>query len=170
MRVVGYVRESADPTDSRIAFAQQEELRRYASEHGHQIVAICQDLRMPGSPPSRAGYVSLLGVVAAGGVDAVLIPGLDTLSSDAIVQEIMLWDLRQRGIRVVSTDPVDLRLLDAEAVPDPPRLVIRDVLERVSEHAREIGSHRIDPPNSFPGRDVLVHIIEADAAEAAAPH
>lgn len=161
MRVVGYVRESADPAGTS-AFAQQEELRRFASEHGHRLVAVCQDLRSPGSPPSRDGYLSVLGVVAAGGVEAVLVPRLSTLSSDAIVQEIMLWDLRSRGIRVVSTDPVDLRLLDDEQAPGADRLVIRDVLQRVGEHAREIASKRPSPDRILPDSDVLVQIIAAD--------
>lgn len=165
MRVVGYVRESADPAGAS-AFAQQEELRRYASEHGHALVAICQDLRSPGAPPARDGYLSVLGVIAAGGVEAVIVPRLATFSSDAIVQEIMLWDLRSRGIRVISTDPVDLRLLDAEASPGADRLVIRDVLERVREHARDLGGIRPDPDDVVPPNDVLVQIIAADGREA----
>lgn len=167
MRVVGYVRESADPADTRSAFAQQEELRRYASEHGHQLVAVCQDVRAPGRAPARDGYLSVLGVVSGGGVDAVLVPGLDTLSRDSIVQEIILWDLRARGVRVVSTDPVDLTLLDDTAVPAADRLVIRDVLERVEQHRRQVGTPADEPPETGPPGDVLVRIIEADAAEQA---
>jgi hypothetical protein len=43
--------------------------------------------------------------------------------------------------------------------------VIRQVLERVGEHAAGIGSHRIDPPAILPDGDVLIHIIAADEAE-----
>lgn len=165
MRIVGYVREASDPSDGRTAFSQQEQIRRYASEHGHQLVALCQDLRTPGRSPARDGYLSLLGVIASGGVDAVIIPGISTFSSDAIVQEVMLWDLQARGVRVISTDPADLGLLDRESTPEPSRMVIRDVLERVGEHTTSVGAHRIDPPGILPDGDVLVHIIEADAAE-----
>ena len=164
MRVVGYVRESADPAETS-AFAQQEELRRHAAEHGHLLVSVCQDLRSPGAPPSRHGYVSVLGVIAAGEVEAVLVPRLSTFSSDAIVQEIMLWDLRSRGIRVVSTDPVDLRLLDDQESPSADRMVIRDVLQRVGEHAREVGSKRPGSDRVLPDSDVLVQIIAADERE-----
>jgi DNA invertase Pin-like site-specific DNA recombinase len=164
VRVVGYVRESADPAGAS-AFSQQEELRRHAAEHGHLIVSICQDLRSPGTKPSRDGYLSVLGVIAAGGVEAVLVPRLSTFSSDAIVQEIMLWDLRGRGIRVVSTDPVDLRILDAEQTPGADRLVIRDVLERVGEHARDIVSRRPVAEDVLPDTDVFVRIIAADERE-----
>ena len=164
MRVVGYVRESADPAATS-AFAQTEELRRYAAEHGHLLVSVCQDLRSPGRPRSRDGYLSVLGVIAAGGVEAVLVPRLSTFSSDAIVQEIMMWDLRSRDIRVVSTDPVDLRLLDAETQPAADRIVIRDVLERVGEHARGLGAQRLSAEEVLGDDDVLVQIIAADAAE-----
>lgn len=168
MRVVGYVRESADPAGP-TAFAQHEELRRYAAEHGHLVVAVCQDLRSVGAAPGRDGYLSVLGVIAAGGVEALLVPRLAALSSDAIVQEIMLWDLGSRGIRVISTDPIDLRHLDTTTPPDPDRLFIRDVLERVGEHARGVTARRPTTAEILPDADVLVQIIEADAAEVKDP-
>jgi len=163
VRVVGYVRESPDPSDGRSAFAQQEEIRRHAATHGLCVVAWCQDLR--GATPGRDGYLSLLGVVASGAVDAVLLPGMATLSSDQIVQEIMIWDLVGRGIRVISTLEADRTLLGAEADPGAARMMIRDVLTRVGEHARSLGAHRIQPPSILPDGDVLVHIIRADEAE-----
>jgi DNA invertase Pin-like site-specific DNA recombinase len=165
VRVVGYVRESADPDAGRSAYAQQEDIRRHVLAHGDQLVAICQDLRSPGQPSARDGYLGLLGVIASQAVDAVIIPGVTVLSSDQIVQEIMLWDLRARGVRVISTDISDLVLLDAESEPGPTRMLIRDVLERVGEHARGIGAYRIEPPGILGDGDVLVHIIHADRAE-----
>lgn len=164
MRVVGYVRESADPSDTRSAYAQQEELRRHSGESGLNLVSICQDARVAGHPLARDGYLSLLGVVASGAVDAVLLPGLGTLSSDQVVQEIMLWDLRARGIQVLTTESNELPLLE-EGDPGVTRMFIRDVLERVGEHARGLGAHRIDPPSVLPGGDVMVHILAADEAE-----
>jgi hypothetical protein len=163
VRVVGYVRESPDPSDGRSGFAQHEEIRRYAATHGLGVVAVCQDLR---GSTDRDGYLSLLGVVAAGGVDAVLLPGIATLSGDQIVQEIMIWDLLGRGIRVISTTEQDAALLGADTDPGVARMLIRDVLTRVGEHARSIGARRIDPPSILSDGDVLIHILDADAAEA----
>lgn len=168
MRVVGYVRESVDPSAGHSAFEQQEAIRRHALEHGFSVVAVCVDARVPGEGLGRDGYVGLLGVIASGAADAVIVPGLSVLSSDQIVQEIMLWDLRGRGVRVISTDPGDLPLLDAEQPPGPSRTLIRDVLQRVAEHARSIGAHRADPPAILADGDVMIHIIEADAAEVTA--
>ena len=163
MRVVGYVREPADPSHGRSAFSQQEQLRRYVTDRGHRLVAVCSDNRVPGQPPTRDGYRSLLGIVASGAVDAVLIPGIETFSSDAIVREIILWDLRNRGVRVVSTESSDQVVLDPNVDMDPSRMVIRDVLERVEEHADL--THRTNIPVAVPDGDVLVHIIAADTAE-----
>jgi len=133
MRVVAYVREAADPAGDRPAFAQQEEIRRFAAAHGLQVVALCQDVRSPGRALGREGYLSLLGVLASGHAAAVLLPGLATLSSDLVVQEIMLWDLRSRGARVLSTDTADLEALSATP-SDPNREFVRHVLARVGEH------------------------------------
>lgn len=135
MRIAGYVRESADPSADRPAFAQQEELRRYAVEHGHDLVAICRDAREPGHALGRDGYRSLLGVIASGSVDTVLVPGLETFADDEIVQEIMLWDLRSRQVRVLSTRPADEPILDG-GDPGASRMVIRHVLARVAEYGR----------------------------------
>jgi hypothetical protein len=147
------------------AFEQQEVIRRHAAGQGNSLVAVCQDARTPGEALGRDGYLGLLGVVASGAVDGVAVAALSALSSDQIVQEIMLWDLRSRGVKVVSADPADLTLLDAAEEPGPARMLIRDVLQRVGEHARALGSHRIDPPSILPDGDVMVHIIESDRAE-----
>ena len=169
MRVVGYIRETGSPADGESAFAQHEELRRHASVEGHQLVAVCSDARDAGPERDREGYRSLLGVIAAGSVDGVLVPGLDTLSSDAIVQEIMLWDLRSRGVTVVSTRRDDAEIL-ATGAAAPSRLFIREVLTRVAEHGTLVSSTRPSPPPGA-GRDegsddVVVHLIRPGRATA----
>lgn len=163
MRVAGYLRESADPDAGPSAYAQHEQIRRHAAEHGDHLVAVCQDLRIPGEAFAHDGYLGLLGVIASQAIDAVVVPGVATLSSDQIVQEILLWDLRARGVRVISTDPEDLPLLDPEADPGPTRMLIRDILERVGEHSRGIGSLRLDHRISGDDSDdILVHLIHPE--------
>lgn len=164
MRIVGYVRESTDPHEGPSAFAQQEEIRRYAARHGHALVAICQDARTPGHPLGRQGYRGMLGVLGTGEADAVVVAALDALSGDAIVQEILLWDLRARGVRVVSTTPADDAVFGAS--PGPTRMLIRDVLTRVSEHAEEL-RRPIRAATRSGGEDVVVHIDRAKAANGA---
>ncbi len=169
MRVASYVRESSDPTVDRSVFAQQEELRRHAASQGLQIVAVCQDSRHEGHALGRDGYRSLLGVISAGNVDAVLLPGLDTLSSDLVIQEIMLWDLRSRGVRILSTEPDDVAILRSKS-PDPARMLIRDVLTRLGEHAEMIASTpapapRLPRPGGEDDTDIVVTLVEEKAGD-----
>lgn len=165
MRVVGYVRESSNPDRFRPAFAQVEELRRHAADRALSLVAVCQDTRHPGHPTGRDGYLSLLGVVAAGAVDAVLLPGIDALSTDETVQEIAIWDLQRRGVRILSTRREDDPVLSGGTPPDPTRDAIRQVLDRLADPAIPTGDS-IDDSAVAPDGDVLIRIIAADDAEA----
>jgi DNA invertase Pin-like site-specific DNA recombinase len=157
VRIVGYVRESSDPAEGPTAFAQQEEIRRYAARHGHALIAVCQDARTPGHPLGRTGYRSMLGILGTGEAEAVVVASLDALSGDTIVQEILLWDLRARRVRVLSASPSEEGLLGA--TPDPTRMLIRDVLSRVSQHVEELRG----PADDDTG-DVVVYIDEARTA------
>jgi DNA invertase Pin-like site-specific DNA recombinase len=138
MRVVAYIRESTDPAEDRPAFAQQEEIRRYAGGNGLDVVAICQDVPRPGLPLGREGYRSLLGIIASGNVEAVLLPGLATLSADVVLQEVMLRDLQRRGAPVISTEATDADLLSPSPA-DATRRFVRDVLARVDEYRASLG-------------------------------
>jgi DNA invertase Pin-like site-specific DNA recombinase len=157
VRIVGYVRESSDPAEGPTAFAQQEEIRRYAARHGHALIALCQDARTPGHPLGKTGYRSMLGILGTGEAEAVVVASLDALSGDTIVQEILLWDLRARGVRVLSSAPSEEELLGT--TPDPTRMLIRDVLSRVSQHAEELRR-----PVGDGSGDVVVYIDEARTA------
>lgn len=143
MRVVGYVRDAPGPTETEPAFAQSERIRKWVHETGHQMVALCQDVRTPGHTLGRDGFRALLGIVSSGEADAVVVPDLTVLSPDKVTQEIMLWDLRSRGVQVLSTDVADQPVLS-----DPPaeqiRLIVRDVLAKVAMHA-EATSHLTQP-------------------------
>lgn len=142
MRVVGYVRDSPDPSEAEPAFAQAERVRRWINDSGHQLVAICQDVRTAGRPLGRDGFRALIGIIGTGEAEAVLLPSLDALSPDKVSQEIMLWDLRARGVAVLSADAEDLDLL-ADPPHDSLRILIRDVLAKVGSHVEMIGTAAI---------------------------
>ena len=163
MRVVGYVRESAGPDEARPAFAQQEEIRRWAADHGHDLVSVCQDRRGDGHHPlDRDGYLAMLGTLSSGGIDAVVVPGVATLSDDQIVQEILLWDLRARGARVLSTEAADAEIV-GDREPGATRMLIRDVLARIEEHARTLGRHPLGRSRPIGGAEVVVELLAAIA-------
>lgn len=157
MRVVGYVRELANPHEGEAAYAQAEQIRRWVGERGDVLMAICQDLRTPGRALSREGYRALLGILAAGEVDAVVVPTLDTLASDKVTQEISIWDLRRRGVTVLSTSAADIELL-ADPPPDQLRLIVRDVMIKYGRYLDTTA----DPPDSTEAPS-LIEVDEASS-------
>ena len=162
MRVVGYVRDTPDPSEAEPAFAQAERVRRWINDRGHQLVAVCQDVRTAGRSLGRDGYRAMLGIVASGEAEAVLVPSVDALSPDKVSQEIMLWDLRARGVAVLSTAEGDMALL-ADPPEDSLRILIRDVLAKVAGHVEMIGSGVIPlAPAGKPGLPIERIIATAD--------
>ena len=59
------------------------------------------------------------------------------LSPDKVTQEIMLWDLRRRDVRVVSTTEADVPGLE-DPPSDSTRLLLRDVLAKIGEYLEHI--------------------------------
>jgi hypothetical protein len=143
VRLVGYIRERAAPADADSAYAQSDRIRRLATDGGHTLVAVCQDVPRPGVEQSRDGYLALLGVVEAGEVDGVVVSSLTALSPDKISQEIAIWDLRRRGVTVLSADPEDVDALSKPSA-DRSRLMVQEVLARVDGYRDQLG--RQAPP------------------------
>ncbi len=167
MRVVGYVRDTPDPSEAEPAFAQAERVRRWIKDSGHQLVAICQDVRTAGRTLGRDGYRAMIGVLSTGEAEAVLVPSLDALSPDKVTQEIMLWDLRARNIAVLSATETDLELL-ADPSPDSLRILIRDVLAKVVDHVDMVGTGAL--PLSEPQTPSLPASDETDEIALEADH
>jgi DNA invertase Pin-like site-specific DNA recombinase len=130
VRVVGYIREAS--AEGEPAFAQSEKIRRWINENGHRLVALCQDVRNPGHPVGREGLQSIVGIISAGQVDAVVVPSLSTFAADKVSQEVIIAALRSSGVNLLSATPDDI-----DQLSDPPadrvRLIVRDVL---AKHAR----------------------------------
>ena len=127
VRVVGYIREAS--AEGEPAFAQSEKIRRWINENGHRLVALCQDVRTPGHPVGREGLQSIVGIISAGQVDAVVVPSLNTFANDKITQEVVMSAIRATGVTLLSTDNADV-----DQLSDPPtdqvRLLVRDVLAK----------------------------------------
>ncbi len=130
MHIAGYIRERPPAAGGEPAFAQSERIRRYAADHAHDLVTVCQDSAGPGRSDEDAGFRALLAVVESGAVAAVVLASLDVLGDDAETQEVMAWELRRRGVDVVSTRATDQALLAADT-PDGARRTARRVLARV---------------------------------------
>jgi DNA invertase Pin-like site-specific DNA recombinase len=157
MRVAGYVRELAAGGGS--LYAQSERVRRWASEQGYKLIAMCQDVRDPNGEPRGEGFRALMEVVGAHHADAVVVPSLETLSPDLLVQEVILHDLRRRDVRVISTLEDEARTL-ADARLDPARLLIRDILDRKVEY--DVSQREPEPQAEID--DVVIEFVAAEHA------
>lgn len=158
MRLVGYVRESTTASETDSAYAQSDRIRRTATEGGHSLVAVCQDVPRPGVEQARDGYLALLGVIDAGQVDGVVVSSLQALSADMISQEVMIWDLRRRGAVVVSASEDDVGALSQPSA-DRSRALVREVLARVDTYRESLG--RPAPPVAVqaPPPDVIIELL-----------
>lgn len=160
MRLVGYVRESTAPSEIDSAYAQSDRIRRTATDGGHSLVAVCQDVPRPGVEQGRDGYLALLGVIDAGQVDGVVVSSLSAFSADMMSQEIAIWDLRRRGVAVVSAEPTEVADL-AQPPEDRSRLLVREVLARMDSYRSSLG--RLAPPVAVdaPPPDVTIELVTA---------
>jgi DNA invertase Pin-like site-specific DNA recombinase len=122
------------------------------------LVAVCQDTLGSDAADDRDGYRALLGIISAGHVDTVLIADLTVLSADVMVQEVMLQDLRTRGVSVISTNEADLPALSDPAT-DPGRLLIRDVLSKQQTYRRRFSDIADVVIEAERDRDVLIELI-----------
>lgn len=170
MRIVGYVREAPDPREGEPAFAQTERIRRWAAEAGHQLIAVCLDSRSTDGPARREGLRAVMGILAEGAAQGVVVPDLSALSPDKIVQEIVLRDLRGRGAAVLSTNEEDHAGLESPT-PDRLRTLVRDVLARHDEHQRRFSdpepdiADRDDQEEGADADDVIVELISPEPPE-----
>lgn len=168
MRVVGYIREAS--AEGEPAFAQSEKIRRWINENGHRLVALCQDVRTPGHAVGREGLQSIVGIISAGQVDAVVVPSLTTFAADKVTQEVIISALRTNGVTLLSTDTVDIDQL-ADPPTDNVRLLVRDVLAKQARFDEILSLPDAGEPEPEIVRiddapDVVIELIPAERSEA----
>lgn len=149
VRIAGYVRETPGRTQPDTAFAQSERIRRWATDSGNDLIAICQDHHHASSPSDRPGYRALVEIARSGGVDAIVLATLEALSPDKMMQEIMITDLRGSGATVISTGDDDLAIL-RDGGEDHARLIVRDVVHKVAEYREAFGLSGESNPSVTP--------------------
>ena len=168
MRVVGYIREAS--ADGEPAFAQSEKIRRWINENGHRLVALCQDVRTPGHAVGREGLQSIVGIISAGQVDAVVVPSLTAFSSDKVTQEVIMSALRFHEVTLLSTEPTDIDML-ADPPADNLRMIVRDVLAKQTRFDEILSLPTSDEPEPQVIRvdeapDVVIELIPANRKDA----
>lgn len=135
MHVVGYVRERPGSDSVDTAFMQAERIRIWVARNGYDLISICQD---NATSAEREGFGAVLGIISSGQAQLVVVPTLEALSPDKVTQEVMLFELRETGISVASTEEDDLLALSVPPT-DPARMFIRDVLDKAAGF-REVAS------------------------------
>jgi len=168
VRVVGYIREAS--SEGEPAFAQSEKIRRWINESGHRLVALCQDVRTPGHAVGREGLQSIVGIISAGQVDAVVVPSLEAFSSDKVTQEVIMSALRLHEVALLSTDPDDIDML-ADPPADNLRMIVRDVLAKQTRFDEILSLPTNDEPEPHviqvdEAPDVVIELIPADRKDA----
>lgn len=145
MRLAAYIRVStARQKDAYGPELQRADIRTWAKANGHKIVEWCED-SISGTSELRAreGWIEAERAVKTGRAQGVVVPRLDRLARDVMVQELLLRNLNQFGGVVLSTRDGENELLGGET-RDPSRKLIRTILGAVAEYDREMIAYRLE--------------------------
>ncbi|MBF6131604.1 recombinase family protein [Nocardia otitidiscaviarum] len=145
MRLVGYVRTSTKrQRDAYGPTVQKGAIRKWAKENGHRIVAWKQDSITGTSEfKDRAGWVEAEALVKAGKVEGIVVPRLDRLARDVIVQETLIRATADRGGQVFSAVPEENALLTGDP-KEPTRKLVRTILGALAEYDRDMVVLRLE--------------------------
>lgn len=139
MRVVGYRRVSTDRQAER-GFGlpvQDRQIRDWCKANGHRLVEVYTDEGQSGSNglETRAALGEALLALRHKRAAGLVVPRLDRLARDLIVQEQLLAEIRRMGATVFSCSAAEASFLEDDP-DDPSRKMIRQILGAVSEYER----------------------------------
>ena len=146
MKIVGYVRVSTatQAEDGLGLDVQKAALRTWSKANGHRLTSILSDEGISGAKEleDRPGLADALDMIRSGKAQGIVVPRLDRLARDLIVQETILAEIRRIGGEVFSTSPAEASYLSDDP-DDPSRKLIRQVLGAVSEYERSMVALRL---------------------------
>jgi DNA invertase Pin-like site-specific DNA recombinase len=118
---------------------QKATIRIWCKANGHKLVAIHADEGISGAKEleDRPGLADALDMIRSRKAQGIVVPRLDRLARDLIVQETILAEVRRIGGEVFSTSPAEASYLTDDP-DDPSRKMIRQVLGAVSEYERSM--------------------------------
>lgn len=137
-RVVAYLRVSTDRQAEGFGLDVQEAaVRIWAKKHRARIAYVVTDSGVSGAEMNRPGLAEALGHVQAGRADAIVVPRLDRLARDLMLQEWVRAEVLRAGAQLRSADPVeDVYLVDD---PDNPTgTLVRQIMGAVAEYERSM--------------------------------
>lgn len=135
MRVVGYARVSTrQQAEGESMEAQEEAIRKWASDHGHEVVAMFGDGGESGTLDAldRPELLDALGVLEDGGGDVLAMLELGRLARALHVQEAVLARVWTDGARAWEVGP------DREVLQDDPDDPMRTFVRQVQGAANQL--------------------------------
>jgi len=146
VKIAGYLRVStaAQAEEGFGLDVQRDSVKKWAKAHGHKLVVVLADEGVSGVKEldDRPALGDALELVRSGEVEGVVVPKLDRLARDLIVQETLLAEIRRHGGQVFSCMAGEDGYL-ADDPNDPSRRLIRQVLGAVSEYERSVIALRL---------------------------
>lgn len=113
---------------------QERQIRDFAKSHGLRLAKIYSDAGESGGEglDRRVGLAAALAEIKAGRASVLVIPRLDRLARDLLLQETIMASLRQGGATVLSVAEPDI---DGD---DPTRTLVRQVLGAIAQYERAV--------------------------------
>ena len=133
-KAFGYLRVSSKGQEGGDGFERQKKaIKDYAKAHNLKLGTIYEEV-VSGTtfPLERPIFTQLLEALLVNGTKVVLVENLSRLARDLMVQETILRDFENRGLRVISVNEPDL------ATDDPSRRMIRQVLGSFHQYEKEM--------------------------------
>jgi DNA invertase Pin-like site-specific DNA recombinase len=113
---------------------QELAIRRYASEHGIELVKVYFEQGVCGEVETmeRPAFMAMIGDL--GDIRTVIVEKLDRLSRHLITQETCIQDFTKQGIALLSCDPAEFELMAS----DPGRVLVRQVFGAIAQYDKAI--------------------------------
>jgi DNA invertase Pin-like site-specific DNA recombinase len=113
---------------------QREAIERYAAAHGIEMAGEFAEEGVSGTVdgPDRPAWVAMSAAMLESGVQTVVVEKLDRLARQQGLQEYMLYDMRKRGITVLSTCEDDLE------ETDPTRVLFRQLMGAIAQYDKSM--------------------------------
>ncbi len=137
--IVGYTRVSTEGQVSGFGLSVQKDmLEKYAQEHQYTLLKVFEDKGTSGALRDRPALLQLMNCIEeTSEVSAILIPRLDRLARDLLIQEQLISDFQKKGIAILSIDEPDL------CSKDPTRKLFRQMKGAISEYEKDMIAIRL---------------------------
>lgn len=136
-RVVAYVRVSTEKqADKGYGLdVQEQSVRQWARAEGHRLVRVVREEGVSGAIEDRPGIAEVLGILRDKEAVGVVVPRLDRLARDLLVQESLLREFWRGGWEVWSATPSEAHTLTDDP-NDPTRTLYRHLSGALAQYDR----------------------------------